>query len=616
MKSTLLRLFPGLKVSEEIPYREITSLGVGGKLPLLAEPDSEATLSELVKYLRASRTDSFVFGGGTNVVGMDAPFNGIGIRLGEAFGKWERDGQIIRCGAMVRLPVLARAMAEAGLAGLSELVGIPGTVGGAAVMNAGCEGVSFGDSVKSLSGITPEGAHWTLEKDEIHWHYRGNDLPKGLIITEVVLELQTSTPAEEQAKIDSALAKRRAREPEGRSAGCAFRNVSKMEPAGLLIDHCGLRGLAIGDVEVSAKHANYLMNRGSASEADYIEMIRLVRRRVAEKYGFYLNMETVPVNPDFFHRCMDEVPAPRVNVLCGGDSSEREVSLRSGKAIADALRNGGFDVELTDLKRCRLLPCMQESDVVYPALHGGFGEGGELQMLMESAMLKFVGSGSKASRLCMDKIATKRLLDHLGIPTAKWGIVTKENRALPEGLTYPVILKVPCEGSSVGIIKVNSAEEWDAALDSELKSAREILVEEFIEGTEITIPIVNGETLEVVEIRSPQGFYDYDAKYIYKNGHTQYFCPPETVSSDVLAKAKEDSLLFYRASGCRDLLRVDLIIGKDGVGYVLEGNTLPGSTATSLVPKSAQYCGISFEQLTAKLVYAAMKRPKKASLQD
>jgi hypothetical protein len=160
----------------------------------------------------------------------------------------------------------------------------------------------------------------------------------------------------------------------------------------------------------------------------------------------------------------------------------------------------------------------------------------------------------------------------------------------------------------VGIVKVQSVENWRDALTEELKFADELLVEEFVSGVEITVPILSGKVCEAVEIKAPGGFYDYDAKYVYSNGHTEYFCPPVTLSTEVLAEAKRLALYFYRAAGCLDILRVDFIVSSDGVPYMLEGNSIPGCTATSLVPKSARYLGISFEKMTSSQVYAALKR--------
>ena len=139
--------------------------------------------------------------------------------------------------------------------------------------------------------------------------------------------------------------------------------------------------------------------------------------------------------------------------------------------------------------------------------------------------------------------------------------------------------------------------------------ADELLAESFIRGVEISIPVIGGKAFDAIEIRSPNGFYDYDAKYVYKQGHTQYFCPPESLKKEEVDRARRLAEEFYFITGCRDLVRVDFIVSADGTPWILEGNTLPGCTATSLVPKSARVGGISFEQLTSGIVYSAMRRP-------
>ncbi|MCQ2379237.1 MAG: D-alanine--D-alanine ligase, partial [Victivallaceae bacterium] len=489
------------------------------------------------------------------------------------------------------------------------LGGIPGTGGGAIKMNAGSASLEIGGFVRRVDGIFPDGTPYRADGKSIEWRYREATIPERVIVTQVEFELTPSSPEAESKIIAGELARRKEHEPAGRTAGCVFRNISDLDPAGKLIDECGLKNCRIGDVVVSDKHANFLINVGEATEADFGTLCCLLRHAVAEKFGYFLTFENKMLNGDLARRLASSPPAPRVNVLCGGNTSERSVSLNSGKAVATALHNAGFEVELTDLKRCTVTRSMRKADAVYPVLHGGFGEGGELQAKLEREKLRFCCSGSAASELVMDKIATKRLLDRLGIPTAKWCIITRSGMSSPGSLHYPVVVKVPREGSTVGIVKINSADEWEAAVRKEFELADELLVEEFIEGVEITIPVLFGKALDAIEIRSPHGFYDYDAKYIYKDGHTQYFCPPVSLKEPEIERAKKLATLFYHAAGCRDLLRVDFIISKDNVPMVLEGNSLPGCTATSLVPKAARAAGMSLEKMTSLLVYSAMKRP-------
>lgn len=609
LKDLLLKNVPGLTLLENIPYREITSIGVGSALPLLAQISSEDELKKILPLLKKSGFPFFILGAGSNLIGMDNPYPGVALRLDPAeFGKYEFSGCFMHCGGALRLAKAARAAAEQGLEGLSPLCGIPGTMGGAVRMNAGASGQETGNLVHSLKGVTFDGEDWQTERGELAFNYRKSSVPSDVIITGVVLELKSGNAGSELEKIKVEQERRRMREPALRSAGCTFRNVSPLEPAGKLIDEAGLRGFRLGGLEISSAHANFIVNHGNGTEADYMQLIRLIRRTVAEKHAFYLKRETCFVNPDA-QKMIDRFIAPlKINVLCGGDSSEREVSLRSGAAVAGALENCGYNVVLSDMQKCEMLPETRECDAVFPILHGGFGEDGRLQDMLERNLVKFVGSDSVASALVMDKIATKLLLDRFGMPTAKWCAVTREDHPFPEHLKLPLMVKAPKEGSSVGIVKVENRSEWEDALAEVFKHSATLLVEEFVSGVELTVPVVGGKALDAIEIRAPHGFYDYDAKYLYKNGHTEYLCPPQNVSPETVARARELAVDFNRFAGCRDLLRVDFIVNAEGVPLILEGNNLPGFTATSLVPKAAAAAGISFERLTSSMIQSALLR--------
>lgn len=606
----LRKEFPDLKIRNDVPYAELTTIGVGSKLPFLAEIADETELAAVLKFTFSSRIPVFVLGGGTNLVGMDEPCPKLGLRLSKAGFSWtkEENGKL-RAGAFIRLPDLARKAADSGFGGLAPLAGIPGTLGGALRMNAGASGADIGRFTIEVTGFRLDGSPFRQAGSQIVWEYRSSSIPEDVFITEALLALPSGESSAELDAIEAELLKRRGGEPSERSAGCSFRNVSPTEPAGQLIDACGLKGCRIGGAMISREHANYVVNANHASEAEYVELLSSVRRAVAERHGFFLRPEVKFLNPESEKKVLAAANPPKVNVLCGGSSSEREVSLRSGSAVASALRNAGFSVVLTDVTECRLYPEMQESDVVYPVLHGGYGEDGRIQKIFEENNLRFVGSGSAASLLLMDKIASKRLMERVGIPTAKWAVLSARERRFPESLKLPVILKAPMEGSTIGIVKVETEAEWEKALDDEFKLASEILAEEYIHGIEITVPIVSGRILPAIEIKSPHGFYNYDAKYVYKDGHTEYFCPVVSLPEETVRKASEYAQLLYLESGCRDILRVDFIVGADGIPYMLEGNSLPGCTETSLVPKAAKVAGESFERMTSSLVYAAMKRP-------
>lgn len=293
MIERLQREFPELKLILDRPYRELTTLGVGGTLPVLAEVADAETLGKLLVFLRGNAIPFFILGGGSNLVGMDAPYPGVGIRLErKAFGTIRREGDKLVCGARASLPETAALAAKAGLHGMSALAGIPGSIGGAVRMNASCRGTATGTLVEEIAGVTFDGEPWQARGAELKWEYRSGGVPEDVVITEVVLKLAPGDAAAELAALEAERAKRRETEPAGRSAGCAFRNASPEAPAGMLIDRCGLRGTRIGGVEISEKHANYIVNvSGKATEAEFLAVARLARRMVKERFGVELKPE-------------------------------------------------------------------------------------------------------------------------------------------------------------------------------------------------------------------------------------------------------------------------------------------------------------------------------------
>ena len=614
LRQLLKQELPELPVRENVPFREVTSWGIGGTLPLLAEPSGDVELSALYKFLKKHQIPSMLIGGGTNMAGCDKAFEGVAIRLGKgAFSAIRMGSSHVTCGAAVRLLELARAAAQAGLGGLAPLSGIPGTLGGALRMNAGAGGAAIGDYVVQLCGCRKDGSIWCADREELEFGYRTSSIPEDVTLTSAILQLPRSEQAVEEEAIRNELAARKEREPAGRTAGCTFKNTTAEDPAGKLIDMCGLKGLRSGGCAVSEKHANYIINEtGDASEESLVDLIIEVRRRVAEKTGFFLEPEVVFADPDALERIRREAPAPKVTVLMGGDASEREVSLRSGTAVAEGLRQAGYPVTAVDLQQCRIVQEMRDCDVVFPIFHGGFGEGGDIQKLMEDANITFVGSGSESCRWMMDKITSKRRMDAAGLPNAPWGIITSAYREKPGHLDFPVVVKAPCEGSTIGIEKVNSAEEWDAALDRLFEYDSVLLVEKCICGRELTIPVVDGKVMPIIEIRSPNAFYDYDAKYVYNNGHTEYLCPAPDLPPELEEKLRELSLKFAEVFRGRGMFRIDYMLDQELRPYILEGNALPGCTATSLVPKAARQSGMSFARMVASLTMNAYLQKKSA----
>ncbi len=292
----------------------------------------------------------------------------------------------------------------------------------------------------------------------------------------------------------------------------------------------------------------------------------------------------------------------RVAVLMGGTSSEREVSLVSGRNVAEALAGlGRYDVVPVVLDEDSLGAMPKDVDAAYIALHGGWGESGGVQAALNALKIPYTGPGAESSRIAMDKMKTKLVLEMKGVPTAKWSLASAGTPSSP--LPLPVVVKPPCEGSSVGISKVSVAAEWPAALETALAAQGgkgEVLVEEFVPGREVTVGVIAGEALPVVEIVAKGGWYGYEEKY--NSEETRYpFFEEEPKASEL----QEIALKAYKALGCRGVTRVDFRLSPLGRAYVLELNTSPGFTSHSLVPKAGMKTGISFAEVCEKILLQA-----------
>ncbi len=290
----------------------------------------------------------------------------------------------------------------------------------------------------------------------------------------------------------------------------------------------------------------------------------------------------------------------KIAVLKGGPSAEREVSLRSGAAVARGLRDAGHDVDEVDVVG-RELVIPDGCDVVFIALHGEFGEDGQVQAILDSMGVPYAGSGAESSRLAFDKILSKeRLIEH--------GVLTPDYEVLKEGavrsLPLPVVLKPVSQGSSIGVHKVQVEEEWaDASADAYLYGP-ELLVEAYIRGRELTVGIVGDEVLPVVEIEAPDCWYDYEAKYT--TGMCNYVVPA-CIDEEIRVKCQDAALKTFKALGCEGFGRVDLLADEAGDVYVLELNNIPGFTETSLLPKAAAEAGISFSELCDRIAIEAVR---------
>jgi len=293
-----------------------------------------------------------------------------------------------------------------------------------------------------------------------------------------------------------------------------------------------------------------------------------------------------------------------ITVMLGGPSAEREVSLRSGAAVARALRSLGHEVhELDPRDESWALP--PGSDVVFLALHGTYGEDGVVQRRLDEVGALYTGCDAEASRIAFDKALTKQRCQAAGVPTAAFRVVTSARAPWPEGFQPPLVVKPVRQGSSVGLQFVERPADWPGALAEALRFDSEVLVEEKIAGRETTVGILGGEALPVVEVRPKAGSYDYGNKYTA--GRTEYFCPAD-FDAATTGRIQAAGLGAFRSVGGRDYARVDVMVRANGEPVVLEVNTLPGMTETSLLPKAAAAAGLSYAQLCQRMVELALKR--------
>ena len=293
-----------------------------------------------------------------------------------------------------------------------------------------------------------------------------------------------------------------------------------------------------------------------------------------------------------------------ITVMLGGPSAEREVSLRSGAAVAAALRSLGHQVFEIDPKNGEfVLP--EKTDVVFLALHGTYGEDGTVQKQLDELGVPYTGCDAEASRIAFDKVLTKQSCIEAGVPTPKFVSVHSATEPFPANFSVPLVVKPSRQGSSVGLQFVEHADDWQNALAESLKFDSEVLVEEKIIGRETTVGILGGKVLPVVEVRPHNGVYDAHSKYTV--GATDYFCPAD-FDAATTQRIQAAALGAFHAIGGRDYARVDVMVRASGEPVVLEVNTLPGMTETSLLPKAAAAAGMNYAELCQRMIDLALER--------
>ena len=303
----------------------------------------------------------------------------------------------------------------------------------------------------------------------------------------------------------------------------------------------------------------------------------------------------------------------KIKVLLGGISSERDVSIHTGLGIIGALEDK-YDIEPIYLESdiSSMPNQLYDADIVFNALHGGIGENGDLQSFLDLYNIKYTGSGPKASKIAMDKNLTKIIATSNSIPTPNWIILKTAidgevilNRENSKKFKYPCVVKPNNDGSTMGLSIVTSEKNLQDGISIAGEYSDEIMVEEYIPGREITVGILGFKPLLIVEIIPNHGLYDYNCKYT--KGMSKYICPAE-IPSDLTQRIQEDALKLYNLLGCRHYARVDFRLNNKNEYYLLEINTLPGMTDTSLLPKASKIAGLSYSQLIETIIKIAMEK--------
>lgn len=299
----------------------------------------------------------------------------------------------------------------------------------------------------------------------------------------------------------------------------------------------------------------------------------------------------------------------RITLLMGGPGSEHEVSLNSGKGVAEALQAAGFTDVNTLIVQDEQPQIPEGTELCYNMIHGTYGEDGTLQRYLEKRGVPYTGAGSKVSLECFDKVRTKKHFIAQGVSTPASQTLTRAEVAagVQANVPLPCVVKPPKEGSSFGVHIVKEANQLAAALSDVASYGEEILIEEFIDGKELTVPVLDGVALPIVHICPRSGFYDVNNKYpsIYGNGGTDYICPAE-LSAKETEVVQQAAVAAYQALGVEVYGRVDVLLNAEGKPYVLEINTIPGMTSSSLFPKSAAAAGISYAELCTRIAEISM----------
>lgn len=301
-----------------------------------------------------------------------------------------------------------------------------------------------------------------------------------------------------------------------------------------------------------------------------------------------------------------DISGMKIAVLMGGPGSERKVSLKSGEGVVSALRELGAVVTPVDVEGPEFT-VPPGTELAFNVIHGTFGEDGQVQRILESRGLRYTGEGVAGSELAIDKIAAKQRFIERGVPTAKFEILKKGSKPT---LSIPLVIKAPKEGSSVGVFIVHTQEELEKSLQEAWAYGDSLLVEQFVDGHELTVGIVGGEAVPVIEIRAKKDFYNFENKYPFLNPNAagaDHYCPAP-LSAELTKLVQNTAIAAHRALDLEVYSRVDILLTDAGEPFVLEVNTIPGMTPSSLLPEAAAAVGISYSELCRRIVELSLSR--------
>lgn len=594
----------------EIRYNEslanYTSWRVGGVADKFYQPIDKADLIRFVQNL-PEHESLFWMGLGSNLLIRDGGIRGTVINTKNRLKAMQLvDANSIYVEAGVPCALVAKFCAENGLVGAEFLAGIPGTMGGALKMNAGAFGGETWSCVKSVEILNRRGEIYEKIASEFQVTYRHVNLHANEWFLAAVLQLQQGDTKTSQEHIKNLLAKRANSQPTNQpSCGSVFKNPQN-DFAARLIEATGLKGFKIGGAQVSEKHANFIINTGNATAEDIEKLIAYVQQQVSQEQGINLQTEVCIVGEHLKQN--NTADFGKVAVLMGGNAAEREVSLRSGKAVYEGLLAKGVDAIVVDVQG-NFIEAVQhlKVDHVFNIIHGRGGEDGQLQAILDSLNIPYTGSGVLASALAMDKLRTKLCWRGADLPTPDWFVLKNENDidACIEMLSFPMIVKPSLEGSSVGMSKAKNRDELVEALKIALECNCEVYAEKWVSGKEYTVGILQNAALPVIRLETPREFYDYEAKY--HSNTTQYHCPCG-LNAEQEKQLQDLALKASNIISVEGWARVDVFIDSDNNAQLIEINTVPGMTDHSLVPMAAKQAGIDFNELVWRILETSIRK--------